>query len=687
MLRWLLGMALERRPHALWPGVTSWPVAVLLAGSAAKVLLLPFSGIRFVDWLDNAASIALAVGLASIILTLLLRLQRRLLWRVRRKLILSYVFVGFVPVLLLVVFFAVAWTMSVLLTSTDLVRRELASVTADAQIVAGGVGVRLSGGMPPDPALARVQRVVGRRYEGISAVVLGTSDEEPPRVAGPWRHAPRPDRVPSWIGAEGFVGLVTLGASDILVVRAVATVDRADVRAIVVDIPLDEDVLQRIETSTGVRMDAFGSGGDDGAAGILLPTVSGLSGVGMWDAVEWETGEARTVHHPIRITPAAFYARLFGSVDLADTAGQRTTFLLLLAVVGGLFLVIWVVAWVMGGVLATSITGSVHELFTGTGRVRRGDFKHRIRITSGDQLGDLAESFNDMTASVENLMHQAAEKKRLEEELRIARQIQMSLLPRDALSIPGLTITALCRPAREVGGDYYDVIHLGERRLGILVADVSGKGASAALYMAELKGLILSLGQIYESPRRLLKETNRIMAGTLDARSFITMLYAVVDLEAGTLTYARAGHTPLFYASPNGGAGANAFEVRVLAPDGLVLGLAGLEEQFNSLIEEHRIDISAGDVAVLFTDGVSEAMNEANDLFGEQRLQHVVAEHAHLSPLRLREQILGAVESFVGTADQHDDMTMVLLRIDDVGLGSSPGQAATAVSTPGMGRA
>lgn len=687
MLRWLLGMALERRPHALWPGVTSWPVAVLLSGSAAKLLLLPFSGVRFVDWLDNAASIALAVGLASIILTLLLRLQRRLLWRVRRKLILSYVFVGFVPVLLLVVFFAVAWTMSVLLTSTDLVRREVASVTADAQIVAGGVGVRLSGGMPPDPALARVQRVVGRRYEGISAVVLGTSDEAPPRVAGPWRHAPRPDRVPSWIDAEGFVGLVTLGASDILVVRAVATVDRPDVRAIVVDIPLDEDVLQRIETSTGVRMDAFGSGGDDGAAGILLPTVSGLSGVGIWDAVEWETGEARTVNHPIRITPAAFYARLFGSVDLADTAGQRTTFLLLLAVIGGLFLVIWVVAWVMGGVLATSITGSVHELFTGTGRVRRGDFKHRIRITSGDQLGDLAESFNDMTASVENLMHQAAEKKRLEEELRIARQIQMSLLPRDALSIPGLTITALCRPAREVGGDYYDVIHLGERRLGILVADVSGKGASAALYMAELKGLILSLGQIYESPRRLLKETNRIMAGTLDARSFITMLYAVVDLEAGTLTYARAGHTPLFYASPNGGAGANAFEVRVLAPDGLVLGLAGLEEQFNSLIEEHRIDISAGDVAVLFTDGVSEAMNEANDLFGEQRLQHVVAEHAHLSPLRLREQILGAVESFVGTADQHDDMTMVLLRIDDVGLESSPGQTATAVSTPGMGRA
>ena len=291
-----------------------------------------------------------------------------------------------------------------------------------------------------------------------------------------------------------------------------------------------------------------------------------------------------------------------------------------------------------------------------------------------------------MTASIENLMHQAAEKKRLEEELRIARQIQMSLLPRDALSIPGLTITALCRPAREVGGDYYDVIRLGERRLGILVADVSGKGASAALYMAELKGLILSLGQIYETPRKLLKETNRIMAGTLDARSFITMLYAVVDLEARTLTYARAGHTPLFYASSNGGAAADSFEVRVLAPDGLVLGLAGLEEQFNSLIEQHRLSIREGDVAVLFTDGVSEAMNEANDLFGEKRLQHVIAKNAHLPPDGLREQVLRAVESFVGTADQHDDMTMVLLRIDDAGPPSSSEPLPAAVSTPETGR-
>lgn len=677
-------MAAERRALAIRTVVASWPVAVLLAGSVAKLLLLPFSGVTFVDWLDNAASIALAVGLASLILTLLVRLQRRLLWRVRRKLILSYVLIGFVPVLLLIAFFAVAWTMSVLLTSTDLVRRELASVTAEAQIAAGAVGVRLSGGMPSEAALARVRRVVGQRHSGFSAVVLDLSGGEPAKTVGSWLHALRPDRLPSWIGPEGYAGLVTLGPEDTLVIRAVGRVDLPEARAIVVDIPLDGDVQRRIEASTGVIVDAFGSSaGEDATTSLVLPSTRGLSGVGFWDAVEWESGAARTVDRPIRITPAAFYARLFGTVDLTDAVGARTTFLLLLAVIGGLFLVIEAGALVMGGALARSITGSVHALFTGTGRVRRGDFTHRIQITSGDQLGDLAESFNEMTASVKSLMHQAAEKKRLEEELRIARQIQMSLLPRDALSIPGLTITALCRPAREVGGDYYDFIRLDERRLGLLVADVSGKGASAALYMAELKGLILSLGQIYESPRRLLMETNRIMAGTLDARSFITMLYAVVDLDAGTLTYARAGHTPLLYASPNGGAGAPRFEVRVLAPDGLVLGLAGFEAQFNGLIEEHRLDIRPGDVAVLFTDGVSEAMNEANDLFGEMRLRDVISENAHLSPNELREQIVRAVESFVGAADQHDDMTMVLLRIDEVGVTPGPEPVATVVSTPG----
>jgi len=271
-----------------------------------------------------------------------------------------------------------------------------------------------------------------------------------------------------------------------------------------------------------------------------------------------------------------------------------------------------------------------------------------------------------MTASIEDLLREAAEKKRLEEELRIAREIQMSLLPQGALVMPGLSVTALCVPAREVGGDYYDLFPIGEQRLGVLIADVSGKGTSAALYMAELKGLMLSLSQIHTSPRALLVAADRIMANNLDARSFITMTYSIVDLRERTMTYARAGHTPLMYLPGNGAPpGPDGRRMRILVPDGLVLGLqmhdAGM---FERLLEEQTIPLRDGDLYTLYTDGISEAMNEADDCFGDDRLGRLLEEHAHLPSEELRERVLREIAAFVGTAPQHDDMTMILLRID-----------------------
>ena len=245
-----------------------------------------------------------------------------------------------------------------------------------------------------------------------------------------------------------------------------------------------------------------------------------------------------------RVHLGDFFGRILGA---QSRLGDVNVLLAIGATLGGLFLVIESVALVMGFALAKSITGSVHALFMGTRRVRQGDFTHRIAVETRDQLGMLAESFNSMTSSVEDLLQEAAEKKRLEEELRIAREIQMSLLPTGPVTMPGVAVTALSVPAREVCGDYYDFVQLGARRLAILVADVSGKGTSAAFYMAELKGVIPSLSRIYESPKQLLIEVNRIISANIDPRSFITMTYAVLDLEAGTFTYARAGHTPLIY--------------------------------------------------------------------------------------------------------------------------------------------
>jgi sigma-B regulation protein RsbU (phosphoserine phosphatase) len=306
----------------------------------------------------------------------------------------------------------------------------------------------------------------------------------------------------------------------------------------------------------------------------------------------------------------------------------------------------------------------------GTERVRHGDFAHRIEVQSNDQLGELAGSFNQMTGSIEGLLQTAAEKKRLEEELRIARAIQMSLLPRGPLDVPGLGITALCVPAREVGGDYYDFFHLSGERLGILIADVSGKGTSAALYMAELKGLVLALSQRYDSPRELLIEVNRIISEHLDSRSFITITYAVIDLQAGVMTFCRAGHTPLIFLP---GPSSTLPSVQVLIPNGMVLGLRieGAADKFSELLEEERVDLSPGDVIVLYTDGITEAMNAESDLFGDTRLSRIVEEHGHLDSGELRERIMREIEAFVGVADQHDDMTMILLKVDRAFMASN----------------
>jgi sigma-B regulation protein RsbU (phosphoserine phosphatase) len=382
------------------------------------------------------------------------------------------------------------------------------------------------------------------------------------------------------------------------------------------------------------------------------------------DYTDWNTGM------PHRATVAMSYrlGDLYNALSRAQsmqigplTWGDALRMVLIFVAV--LFLVIQGVALIMGLALARSITSSIHELSTGTERVRQGDFAHRIRINAKDQLGELAGSFNQMTASIENLLQTAAEKKRLEEELRIARQIQMSLLPRGPLDVAGLAVTALCVPAREVGGDYYDFFPLPQNRLGVLIADVSGKGTSAALYMAELKGLVLSLSQIYFSPRQLLTEVNRIISENLDSRSFITMTYAIIDLDGGTVTFARAGHTPLIYLAAHN---VSPPAAQVLVPSGMVVGLRidGAAEKFAELLEEQTLMLGAGDILVLYTDGITEAMNIDADLFGDSRLSRIVEEHGHLDSAELRERILREIEAFVGGADQHDDMTMILMKVE-----------------------
>jgi sigma-B regulation protein RsbU (phosphoserine phosphatase) len=439
--------------------------------------------------------------------------------------------------------------------------------------------------------------------------------------------------------------------------------------AIVVEIPIDATLKQRLRGNTGVDLGTLRSMSPNvrplpartppvtaapGNASNGLP----LTSITFFEERDWTSGQTGSVIATMQLSIPDIYRRISAPASGGQSFSQ--SLLILLLVIGVLFLIIQGLALILGLVLARSITGSVHELFAGTERVRHGDFTHKIAIRAQDQLGELAHSFNSMTASIEDLLREQAEKKRLEEELRIAHEIQMSLLPHGPLRMPGLSVTAVCVPAREVGGDYYDFFPLDENRVGILIADVSGKGTSAALYMAELKGLMLSLSRIHTSPRDLLIVANRVIAEHLDARSFITMTYAVLDVSRRVITYARAGHTPLIYLPATG----QDRSVRVLAPDGLVLGLKIDEgEMFEHLLIEETMPIAEGDLFVLFTDGITEAMNAGDDCFGETRLGALIEEHSHLPTEELRERVLREIAAFVGSAPQHDDMTMLLIRV------------------------
>ena len=673
--------------------VRSWPGRLFLLSAAIKLLVAVLRQFgeppQFVDVISGGATVGLFVSLGYFIWKLISLAKRRLLWRVRRKLIISYIFIGVIPAMLIIGFFLLSAGIASMSVSAYLFKDGYDSIVESAGIMTQASANDVAKDPKSVPAiLQRTSTVANSRYPNLNvslAFVPAGASRVPAAQLGPWEHLRPPTSVPTWARSEGFQGTITAPSNDNsdevqLVIRAVKPARDASgqIGSVVMDILIDDYALEWLRERTSIEGGTawLGSAGTGTAASaVIAPRGDGSqfslfkNSVTFLECTPWIEAE----HRPsCRATIATRYSlqKLWARLTSAQAASVGnlqlgTIFLIVLGVVAVLFLLIQGVALLMGLVLARSITSSIHELFMGTERVQQGDFAHRIQVTTNDQLGELAHSFNQMTGSIEGLLQTAAEKKRLDEELRIARQIQMSLLPRGPLDVPGLGITALCVPAREVGGDYYDFFHLPDDRIGVLIADVAGKGTSAALYMAELKGLVLALSQTESSPRQLLINVNRIISENLDSRSFITMTYAVIDRRKNVMTYCRAGHTPLLYLPGPGSSHPNS-GVQVLTPDGMVVGLRipGAAEKFAHHLEEDRLQLSVGDVIVFFTDGITEAMNRGEDLFGEARLGRIVEEHGHLESSELRERILREIEAFVGSADQHDDMTMILLKVE-----------------------
>ena len=584
---------------------------------------------------------------------------RRLMWRIRTKMLVSYLFIAVVPLVLLTIFFLLVGFLGLSLTASYMVSSQMERAAQDLRNLAQATmtDLRLD-----DPRLRQTleDRLSPARslYPNLEWTLV--RDSKP--LA---RQGAAPAARPGWLPAPSFAGVVKDEKREAL--RGLWVQGPS---FLVLDVPTDQAFFARLEASTGIAVIASdkevkGRRGADGEVEIssaderkLEAKLRGSGGVlffSVVDRTDWATGKKDVMGLAIRYKPAELIRRLSpGSLDMSDV------FVKGMAIVGGLFLVVYGGALLVGVLLARSITRNIHALSVGTDRLRQGDFSTTIPIRTRDQLGELADSFNMMARGIEDLLREQAEKQRLEEELRIARQIQMSLLPQGAVSHPGLRISALCLPATEVGGDYYDLLPLSESRLAVLVADVSGKGTSAALYMAELKGLVLSLSRIYDSPARLLGEANRILAANMDPRSFVTMTYAVVDTAERTMRYARAGHNPILHLEAATG------RTRMLAPAGLGLGIDP-GDRFEEILEEAMLPLRSGDVFLFFTDGLTEAMNERSELFGEMRLRELMESAGEAGDGRpvaeLKERILAEIRRFVGGAAPQDDMTLVILKV------------------------
>src|SRR5687768_3363291 len=716
------------RPPALLPGdmpsrwqvwrrwlLKTFPGRAIVLGLAIKAITWPLGSVvalpAWLDAIDMVGSLALLFGVAYGVTRLAVFAKPRLLWRVRRKLILSYVFVGVVPALLVITFFLLAGLILAFNVSSYLVQSRLRNLTDQARFLAQTVQLEVQRSATPDAiaeALERRQATTESRYpylsltivpaQGLTCKTEGAAALRAPRplpstlpvVAGPWAHLPPPATLPKWIGCDGFSGLIAYsvpGANNgddtletHLIMRAVALPETAaPTWAVILDMPMTMAIEQRIREETGIRIGEISANLGRGvlpAPGRAIeerpvenddgPVLSLRQArwVVFLDHVEWASGEPESASVQILINIFEIYDRI--SVVSPTGLGQMNfgqLLLFVLAVVGVLFLIIQFVALVIGFVLARQITGAVHDLFTGTQHVRAGDFGHQIPVRARDQLGELAESFNLMTGEVTTLLGEMAEKGRLEQEMFAAREIQQKLLPSGSPNMKGLAVTAFLQPAREVAGDYYDFLPITDSMMGMLIADVAGKGLAAGLYMAQLKVIVQSLARLHHEPKTFLIALNKIVSANLDGKSFITMSYGVIDVERREMTFARAGHCPLIHVPANQPAGMR--KAKLLVPDGLVVGLQ-IDDgtMFDSILQEQTIALAPGDLVVWFTDGISETMNEAFDCFGENRLAQVVEQYAHLPFDQLRSYILAELRAFAGAADQHDDMTMILMKIE-----------------------
>ncbi|RJR10090.1 hypothetical protein C4588_03900 [Candidatus Parcubacteria bacterium] len=266
------------------------------------------------------------------------------------------------------------------------------------------------------------------------------------------------------------------------------------------------------------------------------------------------------------------------------------------------------------------------------------------------------EAFSDYASvAMENamLIEESIEKERLEKELDVAREVQYKILPSKTPDLKNLEISALFVPAFEVGGDYYDFFHINEEHLGIVIADVSGKGISAAFVMAEIKGVFESLSKVVLDPRELLINANSILTNSLDSKSFVTAIYGVLNIKTGLFRFARCGHNPVILIRDG--------KATRYTPVGLGLALDNTDK-FKESLKLMEIQLKNNDILTLYTDGIPESQNSKLEDFGYERFEKILIANAESSTEILSNKVMEKLTTFSKDYIQHDDITLLIMK-------------------------
>jgi sigma-B regulation protein RsbU (phosphoserine phosphatase) len=596
--------------------------------------------------------------------------RTRLLWSLRNRLIVAYLFIAVVPILLILTLVVLAGQILYSQLGAYLLYEDIhgrIAMMADITEHIAAAHRTLPKGVSEEDS----ERVLAAQSHLVH-------DLELPGLSIDFSNDPTLLRKVAGAGRNAFAGLVEEG--DTLYLMSLREMPEAQgVRVVALRVPVTPEFLALIAPDLGAiqlnltrrfeggtRQGILYTSGDiqyettrriparnrvlHAASHWIDPAVTGFSRL---DAVYVGAGGMFDPRRPVLVTfnarPSRLNARIFSS--LGELSGS---FAILFVAISIVFLLIEIAALITGIVMTRRITKAVSDLHQATKYVKNQDWTHRVRIERRDQLGDLGESFNDMTGSMSGLLEESKKRQRLENELSIASEVQNQLFPQKMPSVGGVELEAICKAARTVSGDYYDFIQLSPTHLAIALADISGKGISAALLMASLQAALrsqlLAAGSEQMSTAELVARLNMHMVRNTADDRFATFFIAVYDSATRTLRYTNAGHLPGFLIL-NGTS-------KHLDKGGMVLGVV---EDY--VYEEGSVSVPPNALLVQYSDGLVEPENVYGEEFGIRRLEDAAIRVQSSTPVVVGQSLMMAAEEWAGTPEQADDMTVIVARL------------------------